>query len=382
MLKSPQKPLPDHTAIDLFSGAGGASYGFLSAGFKLLAYAEIMDNAALTYEKNIKCKTRVSDITESDPRELREKTLKIEKGELAVLIGCPPCQGFSSMRKTSAQKTDKRNELLTYYLDYVDEFRPAYLFFENVPGLINSEHGKVWWQTLTDGLNSLDYPQDNMESYKVNAADYGVPQKRNRIIFYAARKGIIPPPKPISTHCDPETTEGKTLISEGICRPWKTLRETIQKFDMAGKKFHNHHALEVSEKVKEFISHVPKDGGSRTSVPKEMWLKCHSEGYNGHKDVYGRAYWDRPTNTLTTGCTSISKGRYVHPEKDRAFTFREAASIQGFPDNFIFVEKGKKTPVPKAEISIQIGNAVPPPLAWSFAKVFSKEIQRLGIPKY
>ncbi|MDB4712335.1 DNA cytosine methyltransferase, partial [Verrucomicrobiales bacterium] len=156
----------------------------------------------------------------------------------------------------------------------------------------------------------------------------------------------------------------------------------IKRFENPGKKIHNHTALEVTDKVKEFISHVPKDGGSRTSVPKSMWLKCHSEGYNGHKDVYGRAYWDQPTNTLTTGCNSISKGRYVHPEKNRAFTFREASAVQGFSDNFIFIEQMKGgAPVPRSELSIQIGNAVPPPLAWSFAKVFSKEIQRVGIPK-
>jgi DNA (cytosine-5)-methyltransferase 1 len=110
--------------------------------------------------------------------------------------------------------------------------------------------------------------------------------------------------------------------------------------------------------VLSFITAVPHDGGSRTQVPRERWLPCHRD-HNGHKDVYGRVAWDRPANTITSGCNNPSKGRFVHPDQNRALSLREAAALQGFPDTFRFYGES---------ISRQIGNAVPPPLARAIAE--------------
>ena len=124
----------------------------------------------------------------------------------------------------------------------------------------------------------------------------------------------------------------------------------------------------MGEKVARFISLVPPDGGSRTDVPEEYWLKCHKR-HKGHRDVYGRLAWARPANVVTSGCCNVSKGRFAHPEQDRAITPREAALLQGFPKDFSF--EGTQTSVCR-----QIGNAVPPPLAYAVALAVQEQLVR------
>jgi len=129
-----------------------------------------------------------------------------------------------------------------------------------------------------------------------------------------------------------------------------------------GGRYPNHVTALTGNKVLDFIKWVPPNGGSRTDIPKEHWLECHLK-HEGHKDVYGRLAWDQPANTITSGCTNPSKGRFVHPEQHRALTFREAAALQGFPDDFVFCGQ---------RIAEQIGNAVPPPLAQAIAEALIK----------
>jgi DNA (cytosine-5)-methyltransferase 1 len=131
------------------------------------------------------------------------------------------------------------------------------------------------------------------------------------------------------------------------------------------KKYPNHIAPGMSNKVLKFIQRVPRNGGSRGQVHKKAWLECHRV-HMGHNDVYGRLAWDTPSNTITCGCTNVSKGRFVHPTQNRALTPREAAALQGFDDSFIFEEDST---------SAQIGNAVPPPYALAIAEVLKKRIQ-------
>jgi len=332
-------------AVDLFSGAGGTGLGFSRAGFEIVGALELNPYAAATYERNLGVRVTQADIRSLSPFTFRNK-LSLDRGQLDVLIGCPPCQGFTRLRNSLGQG-DSRNELVFRYLEYVEEFQPRFTVFENVPGLIKTKHGRDYFNRLTEGLYSLGY---RFEPCIVDAADYGVPQHRKRVIVVARYKAD-PPPIPEPTHRKTHKTV-RDAIGNGNY-PALEYGENGEE----GGRFPNHIAPLTSEKVLSFIRMVPKDGGSRTDVPRQYWLPCHLS-HDGHKDVYGRLAWDRPSGTITGGCTNPSKGRFVHPEQDRAITPREAAKLQGFPDNFVFW--GRNVP-------LQIGNAVPPPLAEAIA---------------
>jgi len=356
------------SVVDLFSGAGGTGYGFSTAGFHILGAIEKDDYAADTYEHNLKVNVTRESIQDIEPQEYRER-LGLQPGELDVLVGCPPCQGFTRMRNSDGA-SDSRNDLVITYLDYVREFKPRFALFENVPGIIRTDHGKKYFDRLCAGLSVLEGfggQEYGVSVHEVDAANYGTPQHRVRVIVIASRDGTEFP-FPLVTHGDPASEE----VKMGQLRRWVTVRDAISDYPKiaAGENgenndlFPNHIAPATGERVLSFIRMVPEDGGSRTEVNEEHWLECHIQ-HNGHKDVYGRVAWDKPCNVITSGCTNPSKGRFVHPEQDRALTAREAARLQGFPDTFRF--QGKN-------ISKQIGNAVPPPLARAIAEAILEQL--------
>jgi DNA (cytosine-5)-methyltransferase 1 len=344
------------TVVDLFAGAGGTGLGFQQAGFRIVGAVEIDPNAAETYERNLGVKVKRVDIRQLSPVAFREE-LGLKEGELDVLVGCPPCQGFSRMRNKGGAQ-DARNDLVLRYLDYVAAFKPEFALFENVPGLIRTEHGRKFHEMLLNGLRELGYEPIEREE---DVANYGVAQHRKRVVVLAGRDG---PPKrfPEHTHGKP----GELEVTAGLLQPWLTVQDAIGHYPALqagengeqGGRYSNHIAPSISQKVLNFIRRVPQNGGSRRDVPKKYWLRCH-KSHNGHTDVYGRLSWKELANTITAGCTNLSKGRFVHPEQDRALTPREAAALQGFPDTFIFY---------CGDFSAQIGNAVPPPFAYSIAK--------------
>lgn len=352
------------TVVDLFSGAGGTGLGFKQAGFEIIGAIEIDLHAATTYEKNLGISVEQTDIRELSPKTFREK-LRFKRKQLDVMVGCPPCQGFTRMRNDKGAN-DKRNDLVLRYLDYIKEFMPRFAVFENVPGLIRTGHGRKYFKDLVDGLEELGY---EAVWYEIDAVSYGVPQYRKRVIVVAARDHEHPP-FPKETHGPPDDER----VTEGTLEQWLTVRDAIGNDEYpaieAGEngeqkgKYPNHVAANTGSSVLSFIKMVPANGGSRTDVEEQRWLDCH-KNHNGHKDVYGRIAWDRPANTITTGCTNPSKGRFVHPSQDRAITAREAAVLQGFPPDYRFY--GYK----HAE---QIGNAVPPPLAYAIANVLRDRI--------
>jgi len=352
------------TLLDLFSGAGGTGLGFQQAGFRIIGAVELDPHAAETYSRNLAVDVTRSDIRKLEPSDLRE-TLNANKEELDVLVGCPPCQGFSRMRNERGAD-DQRNGLVLHYLRFVVELMPRFAVFENVPGVVDTEHGAALYLTLCNGLRELGYA---LGEYRLNAADFGVAQHRRRVIVIAGREGQSPP-VPARTHSAPTSPS----VLRGDQLAWRTVRDDIGNGKYpelkAGEngedrgQFANHVAPATGRKVLEFIERVPPDGGSRTDVPEDYWLSCH-RGHDGHRDTYGRLAWDRPSNTITSGCTNPSKGRFVHPEQDRALTAREAAALQGFPDTFVFYG---------ARVAWQIGNAVPPPLASAIAAALRDQL--------
>jgi DNA (cytosine-5)-methyltransferase 1 len=346
------------TVIDLFSGAGGTGLGFQRAGFDIVGAVEIDPYASETYEKNLHVNVKRVDIRELSPQAFRRE-LELDLGELDVLVGCPPCQGFSRMRNHKGVE-DGRNDLVLRYLEYVEAFMPRFAVFENVPGLIRTEHGRKFYRLLIEGLIRLGYGLTEREE---DIADYGIAQHRKRVVVIAGRDREKPL-FPKQTHGKPGTQE----IAEGLYRPWLTVWDVVgnNKYPSlkAGEngeqtgKYPNHIAPVITEsRVLEFIKMVPHDGGGRKDVEKRFWLQCHLT-HDGHADVYGRLAWHRPANTITAGCTNLSKGRFVHPEQDRSLTAREAAALQGFPDDYVFYG---------GNFASQIGNAVPPPLAYAIA---------------
>lgn len=357
------------TVVDLFSGAGGTGLGFFRAGYRIIGAVEIDNYAAQTYKNNLHVDVTQQDIRDLCPREFR-LSVGIEPGDLDVLVGCPPCQGFSRLRNGNGED-DPRNDLVLRYLDYVREFMPKFVLFENVPGLTRTEYGQKFYTKLLAGLRQLQFNGTlgyELIEQEVDAADYGVAQHRKRVIVVGGREGKTPS-FPMKTHCRPNRSD----LTIGSFHRWRTVRDEIAEFPVlvAGEngegsgRYPNHIAPKTGDKVLQFIRAVPHDGGSRADVPKDMWLDCHTKYPGGYKDVYGRAAWDYPSNTITSGCTNPSKGRFVHPEQDRAFTAREAAALQSFPNTYIFY--GERIPE-------QIGNAVPPFLAEAIANTIKEQL--------
>ncbi len=369
------------TVLDMFAGAGGTGLGFYRAGFQIVGVVEWNAHAALTYSKNLGVEVKPQDIQKLDPHAYRE-SLGLAPGQLDVLVGCSPCQGFSEMRNDGGAG-DERNGLVLIYLHFIEEFRPRFVLFENVAG-IRERHGRAIYEQFCNGLRQLDYA---VTEKLHDAADFGVPQHRERVLVVAGRD-LEEPPFPTLTHAAPHSEE----VQNGAKERWQTVRDAIgqmpplaanesgeqlQQEDGAILHFPNHIAPATGDVVLDFLRRVPRNGGSRRDVPFERWLNCHrrimanGEVYQGHNDVYGRLSWDRPSGTLTTGCTNPSKGRFSHPEQDRALTPREAAALQGFPMDFVFHGKCWAT---------QIGNAVPPPLAEAIARALVERMQVCALP--
>jgi DNA (cytosine-5)-methyltransferase 1 len=194
----------------------------------------------------------------------------------------------------------------------------------------------------------------------VQAADYGVPQFRRRLVVIASNLGVAieVPPK---THGDPES-EG---VRKGIAKAWLTVRDvisTMPELKSGGYDPNDElHSARVHSKIAiQRLRHIPEDGGSRSSLPPRLVLPCHVD-HSGHHDVYGRMHWDRPAPTITSGCTNVTRGRFAHPVQDRAISEREALALQGFPATATV--KGNHS-----ERTLQIGNAVPPALSAAAAR--------------
>lgn len=319
------------TAIDLFSGCGGLTTGLKKAKFRVLAGVEL-DNAAADVFKLNHPDVHLwkEDISGLTGQKIKSK-LKMKSGELDLLAGCPPCQGFSRVRTLNGGYviTDDRNELIFEFLRLVRELKPKAVMLENVPGLADDERIELFEYEL----KAIGY----YSSHRVlDVAKFAVPQRRRRLILLAGMHGEIAFAKP--------------------ARVRKTVRDAIGSLPEAGNSGDGPHDIPENrtKKIKRRIAKIPHDGGSRLDLPYSEQLECHKK-CNGFKDVYGRMAWDEVSPTLTTGCFNPSKGRFLHPEEDRNITMREAALLQTFPKKYKFpAELGKSV------LATQIGNALPP----------------------
>ena len=338
--------------IDIFCGCGGSSLGFKKAGFKIIGGLDNDPWACETFARNFGVQPIMKDAFDEETNgPLILDHYGLDPGDITVLIGCPPCQGFSRMRNGEGSQ-DARNNLILKFADLVYEIKPLFVLFENVAGLIRLHRG--YFDVFCSRLKKYGYKY--MVYDVLNAADYGVPQRRKRLILIATydRRFRHNLSLPSPSHCAPSLSRKKNL------KPWVTVREFISDLpplEPGERHPHipNHACRGLTERIHNLIRMIPKDGGTIRDLPERYWLKCHKK-HNGHKDVYGRMWWDKVAPTLTTGCTNPSKGRFIHPEQDRGISLREAARLQSFPDDFIFFG-------PYCRVEKQIGNAFPPLMA-------------------
>lgn len=335
-------PLPLY-AMDLFSGCGGLSLGLRRSGFTVVAAVEIDRKAQETYRMNHPAVHLYGqDIRQLDPIGVM-RDLKIRPGQLDLLAGCPPCQGFSNLRtrKKRASVKDKRNNLVADFLRFVAAMEPKAVMLENVPAL-----AKNWrFLRMRRALHAFGYTS---VVHVLDAADYSVPQRRKRLIMLASR-----------LHVPALARKARQRI---------TVRRAIGSFSVRLATRDELHNLgeNRSKEVRELIAKIPKNGGSRTDLGSRYQLECHKR-IEGFKDVYGRMAWDDVAPTITSGCHNPSKGRFLHPAQNRAITLREAAVLQGFPKSYRFnIEHGKEA------IALMIGNALPPPFIEAHASELKK----------
>jgi DNA (cytosine-5)-methyltransferase 1 len=339
----------DLSVVDAFCGAGGLSLGFEWAGFSP-AFAFDIDRAAVqTFKKNLSSVAEVVDVNDNG---ISDNIMSAIKGKTYVIVGGPPCQGFSQQRR--GEREDPRNNLVLAYAELVESMsdKPAVVLLENVTYL-DSPRGKAILGEYVERLERLGY---DIFRHDLNSAEFGLPQLRNRIIIVAAHNEIS------------KYYIGPRRSSSDV---WPTVGDALKGLTKLGT-LPNHQASAEGSLNRKRIAYVDM-GGGRLSIPADLQLPCHAK-HGGHLDVYGRLDWFGYARTITGGFDSYTRGEFAHPFYHRSITHREAARIQGFPDSYEF--QGNRT-----EVRRQIGNAVPPPLAYSIAiaikeAIFKRELNK------
>ncbi|MCU0786224.1 MAG: DNA cytosine methyltransferase [Verrucomicrobia bacterium] len=334
------------TAIDLFCGAGGLTLAAERIGIRVVGALDNDSNACRTYRRNfIGKRTNAPILVEKDILKIHAagflRLVKMRPGDLDILMGGPPCQGYSIHRLKDSGVKDPRNALLVRYIEFVRVIQPKAFVIENVPGLLRERHS-AYLHRLYRLAEEAGY--ELAPPVTLNAVDYGVPQNRKRVFILGTRgyAGDAQWP-PLPTHFDPSSA----FATESGLAAWRTASDVFKQAMRAGdpNNVHMHHSPEL---VRVFAS-TPRNGGSRRHSNRT--LECHTE-HDGHWDVYGRINPAKPGPTMTTACVNPSKGRFLHPTKNHGITVRHAARFQTFPDDFVF-EGGLMSG------ATQVGNAVP-----------------------
>lgn len=334
------------SVIELFAGCGGLSVGLKKAGFTNLLAVEWDAASCETFRTNI------------NPRILQCAIQEVEAFPACdLLVGGPPCQGFSNLGEKLPN--DPRRQLWRHFLRAVRDAKPAIFIMENVPPLLKSAE----YDEICREASKLGYEVDGRI---LNAADYGAPQLRKRAFLIGSRIGAPVFPKPTHRNSDKEPTfETRRLAA------WRTVRDAIEDLPPVPNGINWHIGRNPTEKSLKRYKCIPP-GGNRWDLPLELMPECWKRKTKGGTDLFGRLWWDRPAVTIRTEFYKPEKGRYLHPEENRPITHREAARLQGFDDEFQFVGK-------KIEVGIQIGNAVPPPLAYCIGLAAIEEIRRMKL---
>lgn len=346
------------TAIEIFAGGGGLAVGLERAGFRAVAAIELERHAAATFKAN----HPDVQVFRQDVREISGAALlELGGGSIDVLAACPPCQGFSSLT-SKYKRDDARNMLVSEVARLTEEISPMAVMIENVPGL--AKKGRPLFDDLVSRLEKAGYicTWDILQ-----VADYGVPQMRRRLVLLAGKGFKVE--LPVATH--------SRTGADGKSR-WRTVRDAIGHMTAAtpfveavtngGAHLVDWHVVrKLSDANRERLLQA-KAGASGMDTPDHLRPPCHRGGYSGFSNVYGRMSWDEPSPTITAGCTTLSKGRFGHPEQNRTISLREAAMLQTFPVDYHF-----ETDVFDRACEI-VGNALPCDFAEAIANGVRKSI--------
>jgi DNA (cytosine-5)-methyltransferase 1 len=329
--------------VDLFSGAGGLSLGFehpeslnglgnlgyTNIGYSTQAFKTILaidqyEHASETFSLNFDSEIKNENISNIDTFS--------DWGDADIVIGGPPCQGFSNLNSTKTEDLDDdRNTLWEEFMRAVEEIDPAVFLVENVPRFLNTKNA----------VNAVEKAEDIGYTTVVDCLStekYGVPQKRRRGFILGSKLGIPFFPSPTGDEI-------------------KTVKDAIGDLPAEPTNEDLHVGRNITERSKKRMEAVPP-GGNRFDLPEHLLNDCWKDHENGSTDVYGRLWWDEPSVTIRTEFVKPEKGRYLHPEQNRSITMREGARLQTFPDDFEFNNSYKK------HVTQLIGNATPPKLSY------------------
>ena len=349
--------LENTVVIDLFCGIGGLSHGFVKESFNVVAGIDIDEACKYSFETNNNStfiSKSISDISKKEMGKL------FGKAKYKVLVGCAPCQPFSSYTFKDGEKTNNEKwELLYEFARLVKEIQPDVISMENVSQLINFKKAPVFEDFLCS-LKELGY----FVHYEVvNCPDYGIPQNRKRLVLLASQLGEI--------NLIPKTHSKKNYV---------TVKDAIGKLPKINdgefyKKDKLHFARKLTPLNKKRIQNTPY-GGSWIDWPDDLKLKCHKkESGKSYLSVYGRMKWEEPSPTMTTHCIGYGNGRFGHPEQDRGISLREASLLQTFPIDYKFFDE-KEGVFSSVVIARQIGNAVPVRLGEIVAKSIKEHLKK------
>ena len=356
----------DINVLDLFCGCGGISEGFRLAGFNIVGGIDFNDESIKTYQRNFpKAKSICADLLKFDDEMIISE---FGKGKVDVIVGGPPCQGFSSANRWQKESEDPRNKLFFEYLRFVKVLEPKVVLIENVRGILSSNNGFAKTR-IEELLNELGY---EVNCNVLNASEYGVPQNRFRAFFVATKK------KHLMQKFDFDKIEKQTKVTvKDAIGELYTTKESDKEFitlksapnseyrkylRSKTNKIYNHEIKFPAEITQKRIGHVPQ-GGNWMDIPKELFS---NERDNRHSSAFKRLKEDSCSVTIDTG---NAHSNYFHPKYNRIPTVREAARIQSFNDDYVFV--GSRTSQYR-----QVGNAVPPFLAKALAKEIFKLIEK------
>ena len=351
------KEIKNAAVIDLFCGIGGLSYGFVKENFKVVAGIDIDITCKYSFETNNNAtfiSKSISEITKEEINNLFGTT------KYKILVGCAPCQPFSSYTFKDEKKSENNKWKLMYqFARLVRETKPDIISMENVSQLINFKKAPVF----EDFLNSLKELGYFVHYEVVNCPDYGIPQKRKRLVLLASKLGEI---KLIAkTH----KKNNYITVKDAIGKLPKIKDGEIYKKDLL------HYARKLSPLNKKRIQNTPY-GGSWKDWPDDIKLECHKRASGkSYPSVYGRMKWEEPSPTMTTHCIGYGNGRFGHPEQDRAISLREASLLQTFPIDYKFYDEKKET-FSSVTIARHIGNAVPVRLGEIVAKSIKEHLKQ------
>ena len=344
------------TAIDLFAGAGGTTQGLKDAGFRVLAAIEWDQDAAKSLSLNHpEVQVLARDIRDIRPSDLLSG-LEVSETGLTLMTACPPCQGFSSLG--ARNHDDPRNDLIREVSRFVQAFLPDAVLVENVPGLAANDR----WSRFGAELDTAGY---KFRPWIVDAVDYGVSQRRRRLVGVGIRRDSVEFPDDLRDILPTDFRLSAPAASQVIA----------QAGPIAESDDVCHRARQVAPLTLKRIRAIPR-GGNQLDLPFELQLACHKRlrraGRKAATGPYGRILANGPAPTMTTRCTTVSSGRFIHPIEDRGISLREAALLQSFPLDYSFTGTHES-------IERQIGNAVPVRLAHALGLVVAR-LLRLIVP--